>query len=639
MEFKKKIVFILSMFVFISFSANGQKNYDTAKSISGKGKKCYEKAINHYRSDETEKAMEYFNKSLESYPDLIDAHLRIGAIYYDRKQYTDAEISLEKAISLDPEYDRRIYFSLANVQRENKKYKAAADNYEKFIERTQKQSDARERADKYLKQCNFASVAIDNPVPFQPIILSNSINKESSEYLPSFSTDGNSMIFTVRQNGQEDLYESKLKDEKWEERKPIIELNTTENEGAHTLSGDGKLVVFAKKTRHYNFDLFYAELINNRWTPVKNLGASINTERWESQPCLSADGKTLYFSSNRPGGQGGSDLWKSHRKKDGSWTSPKNLGATINTKGHEESPFIHHDNQTLYFRSNHHPGMGSFDIFFTKKGKEGWNSITNIGYPINTTGSEGAMIVSLDGETAYFASDMAGNKNLDIYKFDLYKEARPEKVSYLKVQIFDFETKKALKQVQVLVENLSNAERVVETELGNENNFISPVIVGKNYAINISKEGYLFHSENFRTDTFTGKIAPLIVDIYLKSIPKIIISETEPVILKNVFFETGSAELLPESEFDLQKLKSLLTVNSRLRIKINGHTDNVGNVDDNQKLSQERAMAVYDYLIKEGISESRLLYEGYGESLPIDSNESEEGRQRNRRTEFVIIPD
>ena len=364
------------------------------------------------------------------------------------------------------------------------------------------------------------------------------------------------------------------------------------------------------------------------------MGIRVNSSAWDSQPSISSDGKTLYFASSRSGGKGNMDIWKSTRDDNGIWTAPVNLGDSINTGRDEQSPFIHPDGKTLYFCSSGHPGMGSYDIFYSRMDDNGnWSTATNIGYPINSSDADGFLFVNAIGNKAYFSSEKFGGKGgLDIYSFDLYEAARPTAVTYMKGTVYDSKTKKRLQAKFELVD-LSNSKTVAQSEsdpLTGE--FLVSLPSDRNYALNVSRDGYLFYSENFELKGDHSQLKPFMKDVYLQPI-----EAGSIVILKNIFFDFDKFDLKPESLIELNRLLDLLKKNPALKIEIGGHTDNKGTAEYNQKLSESRSRSVFDFLVNKGIDKSRLSYKGYGLTKPIDTNDTDEGRANNRRTEFKVV--
>ena len=364
------------------------------------------------------------------------------------------------------------------------------------------------------------------------------------------------------------------------------------------------------------------------------MGEGVNTRYWESQPSISSDGKTIYFVSDRRGGLGGSDIDFVTKQKDGSYGNPMSLGGIINTSGNEMTPFIHQDNQTLYFVSNGHLGMGGSDIFYSRRGKNGlFQTPVNMGFPINSNKNELGLVVDAKGTLAYVSSDKYGGfGRFDIYSFELYGEARPIPVTYFKGITYNAETKEKL-QVNFDLIDLKTGEVWVHSSSDKTNGeFLICIPQGKNFLINAYKDGYLFYSDNFQV----LENAP-IEKPFIKNVPMTPIKVGESITLENIFFATNSYELRPESEVELKKLLDFLIKNPTLRVEISGHTDNIGDESDNMILSENRAKSVYNYLINKGINSSRLTFVGYGETKPIATNDTEEGRQKNRRTEMKIL--
>jgi len=381
-------------------------------------------------------------------------------------------------------------------------------------------------------------------------------------------------------------------------------------------------------------DIYQAFRKGNKWGMPRNLGGPVNSSKWESQPSISADGKTLYFVSNRSGGSGGMDIWVTQLAPNNEWTIPRNLGDKINTPFSEETPFIHPDGKTLYFTSDGHVGMGEKDIYVTRKDADGtWSEPKNLGYPINTWNDEQGLFVAASGENAYFSSDRKGGYGkLDLYSFKLYEEARPTRVTYVKGKVKDKETGKPLGAKFELID-LATSEVVIESSSDQiDGKFLVTLPVDHEYALNVSLDEYLFYSEHFSLPKEQDITKPYRMDVDLQPI-----KFGEKVVLKNIFFETASFDLLPESTVELDKLVAFMNNNASIHIEIGGHTDNVGKPEDNQLLSENRSKSVRQYLIDHAIPEGRIQYKGYAERQPIDTNETPEGRANNRRTEFKVV--
>jgi outer membrane protein OmpA-like peptidoglycan-associated protein len=364
------------------------------------------------------------------------------------------------------------------------------------------------------------------------------------------------------------------------------------------------------------------------------MGATVNSSTWDSQPSFSSDGKTLYFASKRSGGRGSSDIWRTELQRDGQWSRPVNLGDTINSRVEEMAPFIHPDDQTLYFSSKGHPGMGGLDLYYSRKGANGnWQTPANMGYPINTFADEITLVVNARGDLAFISSDIPGGKGKqDVYNFPLYKEAQPLLTTYFKGVVYDAETKARLEARFELVDLATSKVIAESTSDPATGEFLLALPTERNYALNVAREGYLFYSDNFSLTGSNTSTRPFIKNIPLKPIR---VGET--VILRNIFFDTDKYTLKNESVTELEKLILLLLKNPKLRIDISGHTDNEGTAEYNLELSKNRAKTVYEYLIRQGISRERLTYSGYGLSRPVDVNTTEQGRAANRRTEFRVL--
>jgi len=334
----------------------------------------------------------------------------------------------------------------------------------------------------------------------------------------------------------------------------------------------------------------------------------------------------------RKGGYGGYDIWKSTITDKG-WSEPENLGPNINTPYDEQSPFIHPDDQTLYFSSNGWPGLGSKDLFLSRKGPDGkWQKPENLGYPINSSGEENGLTLTADGAYAFFSSNqLKGAGGFDIYTFEMPEKLRPNVVTYVKGLIKDANSKQPLDADVQIIDLKTNRLIFQNVNALNQGQFLATLNVGKNYGLNISRPGYLFYSENFSLlNQKTGK--PFIIEVSLQEI-----EAGKKSILRNIFFDTNQFVLKPESKSELEKLIVFLTINPKVTIEISGFTDNVGDAKSNQLLSENRAKTVYQYLINNKINASRLTFKGYGALQPIAPNTTEEGRSRNRRTEFKIV--
>lgn len=623
--------------------------------LSSKSKKAtrlYEEAMKSYNLRYYDAAVEQLREALIEDNKFIEASLLLAEVYMDMRHF-DASVEMyKKSISINPDFFPGAYLNLGELTFLNGRYEEAKSYYNKYLTYNAISEKSRRFALVGISNCDFAQWSLKHPVPFKPVNMGSAINNELDQYWPSISVDEQTFVFTLLMpkgnNGetqekeqnvmtmQEDFYISVNSKNGWTNAQNAgIPLNTPDNEGAQTLSADGKEMYFTACNRKSGLglcDIYYSYWNGKIWVTPKNLGAPVNSRYKETQPSFSPDGRTLYFASNRPGGKGGLDIWESTLQDDGTWSEPVNLGDSINTAGEEQSPFIHPDNESLYFSSTGHPGMGRFDLFLSRKKADGtWSAPKNLGYPINTNFNEEGLIVNSRGTTAYYSSTREGGYGgRDIYQFELPAEARPRPVSYMKGTVYDIETKKPLKARFELID-LKTAKVFIQSSSDpSDGTFLISIPAGRDYALNASTPGYLFFSENF-TMTHADYAKPYLMDVPLSPI-----KQGEKSVLRNIFFDTDKFTLKPESKVELGKLLKLLRENGTIKIQISGHTDNVGTPEHNRVLSENRAKTVVSYLVENGINISRLSAKGYGESQPVASNDTEEGRAQNRRTEFMV---
>lgn len=640
------IILLSLLFTFSSKETFAQREYTTK---SKKAIKHFEEALKYYSAQRNSDALEYLEKALKADENFVEAYAVSGDCYSDLGDLPNAIVSYQKVVDIAPDFLSTSYKQLADAQFKTGDYESSIPNYEIFLTKKRVNPKLKEDAEKMLKNARFGAVAKRNPVPFDPQNLGPNVNTDEYEYFPVLTADEQTLVFTKnKQRGtsggfvtgyQEDFYSSKADGEGGWSRALNLgpPLNTDLNEGAQTITADGSQMVYTGCNRRGgkgDCDLYIAKRKGSKWGRPENMDSPINTSKWETQPSISADGKTLYFVSNRPGGFGGADIWISNLAPNGAWTNPRNLGEKINTAGWEETPFIHPDGKTLYFTSNGHVGMGEKDLYVSRMDSSGnWGTPINLGYPINTWNDEIGLFVSASGDMAYFGSQREdGFGKLDIYSFNLYEEVRPARVTYVKGRVTNKVTGVPLGAKFELID-LETAEVVVDSYSDDVNGkFLVTLPVNHDYALNVSKDNFLFYSEHFSLPKEQKITKPFMMDVKLQPI-----EFGETVVLKNIFFETGSYELLPESRIELDKLVLFMKNNPSIRIEIGGHTDNVGKPEDNQQLSENRSKSVRQYLINNSIVESRIEYRGYGEEQPVATNETVEGRAQNRRTEFKVL--
>lgn len=629
-------VFIITLF-FPTMAQNNQKLIDLCK-----------KAKVELNNKNFKKVESYLTKAKKIDSTFADIYVIQGDMYNFSLKSALAADSYNKALKYAKNPKPLLYFITAEEEVKVGRYESARDHYNTYLDKTLPNCPLMKETHKGLETCEFAINAIKNPVDFSPINIGPNINSEYDEYLPAVVADESEIIFTVmrpRDNNtqcafcqmEEDFYASKRENGEWKPRYKLdYPINTGYNEGAQCISPDGKYLFYTICNTDFgngSCDLYWSKRIGNRWSRPRNFDAPVCTKFWESQPSIAPDGKTIYFASNRPGGFGKMDIWKTTMTEEGLFSVPENLGKNINTEGDDSAPFIHADGRTLYFVSDGHPGMGGKDIFFATLTDTGWTRPVNLGYPINTPADEINILINAAGTTAYFSTDKEGGYGgQDLYYFALDERLRPTPVTYIKGKVFDENTHEPLHAAIEMIDLNTNEVTTSTFSDPVTGEFLACILTGSNILLNVSHPYYLIHSENFQIEKNYTELNPYLKNIAMKR-PEV----GESFVLRNVFFDFDKSTLKKESEVELNKLVNYLTSNKGIIIEIGGHTDNQGSESYNERLSNDRAKAVYDYLVNKGIDSKRMSYKGYGMSKPVATNDTEEGRALNRRTEFTII--
>ena len=641
----RKHLFFLVTFLLIFPLFSGAQEYSTK---SKKAIRLFETAMGYYDRRADSEALKLANEAVSTDKNFIEAWLLIAELYNQSKNFMKEIECYKKVNEINPDYNAKVYYLCAKSEFKLGLYNDARASLDKLFG-FERMDDKTAYYSKFLDtRVDFAIHSIENPVKFEPKNVEN-VCTEFDDYWPSLTADELKLITTIQvpvdarfpvsnNNRQEDLFIClKQDDGSWSLPSNMGKpLNTLDNEGAQSFRADGLQLFVTVCNRPEDFgscDLYVADKVNGRWTAPRNIGRPVNSSAWEAHPSVTADGKKLYFScGNCKGAIGGADIFSTSLDDEGHWSIPVSLGDSINGVGNEMSPFIHPDGRTLYFSSESHVGMGGMDLFVSYMKDDGtWTTPKNLGYPINTFGDEVGLIVNAKGDYAYFSSNREGSQGLDIYGFEMPEDKRPNPVTYAKGVVYDALTKEKLSAEFEIYDN-SNGKLVFKSysEQGT-GEFLITLPMGKEYGLNVSKEGYLFYSENFLLTTESYE-KPYQMDVPLQPLAK-----GSTIVLRNVFFKTDSYELDNRSETELKKLVALLKKHPGLKIEIGGHTDNQGSLEHNKTLSNNRAKTVYEYLVNAGIDAKQLSYNGYGYSKPIATNDTEEGRALNRRTEFKIV--
>ncbi len=615
---------------------------------SRKAIRNFEKAREHFTVNDDMEAASYLQKALKADRSFIEAWFMLAQIYLDQNEIEKAAEYYLQGVNIDPDGYAHGYLKVAELEFSIGHYAASREHLKQWKSYSISDMRSEALAEKLERNLEFALEAVNNPVDFNPKHLGEAVNTDMFEYWPALSIDEKTLFFTVlgppnpdlppdRLKMQEDFYYVTRENDRWVDRTYLgPPVNTNGNEGAQSVTADGKIIYFTACDRPDGFGMcdIYMSMVDSKgqWSKPQNLGEPVNTWYSDKHPAISADGRTLYFTSNRPGGKGGYDLWVSE-KRDGSWSKPVNLGDSINTPGTEQSPFIHPDQRSLYFSSDGWPGMGKGDIFRSRKKEEGtWGIPVNLGYPVNTHNEEIGLIVNARGDRAYYSSNRREGTDTDIFTFNIPPGVRPDPVSYITGRVYDSRNMKGIGARFELIElNTGNVvmEAVSDPE---EGDYLISLPTGAGYAFNVSHPGYLFYSDHFEIGRRYDRLDPLRKDIPLDPIGK-----GTSVVLNNIFFDVDSYMLNERSTAELDKIYQFLDQNSGVKIEISGHTDSTGTDAYNLELSGKRAEQVVDYLTSRGVKSDRLVARGYGSSRPVADNATEEGRAKNRRTELTIL--
>lgn len=614
---------------------------------SKKAIELYTEADNFRVRGQFSQAIGLLNEAIRKDDEFVEAYYRLGIIYMTLKDFPQAIRNLEKGLSLtdDLRKKRIFWYDLGESYFTVGEYDKAEEILSEFLKAEIQNKGKIDRAKLLMTNIRFARENKDNTSAYKQRPLSDTVNAFLMQYFPVLTADQQQLIFTRRigggPNDDEDLVISKKSARgRWLTPESISkEINSDLNEGTCTISADGRKLIFTScigRQGYGSCDLFESVRIGEAWTKPKNLGPQVNSSEWESQPSLSADGRTLYFVSDRRGGVGRRDIWVSQLNEQGEWTRARNVGKPVNTMYDEISPFIHVNNRVLYFASNGLVGFGGYDIFFSEKDTASrWMAPKNIGSPINTHEDQFSLFITADGKRGYYSHEEvkdAGYTTSHIYEIEIPEENRIRYASnYVKGVVRD---KKSRDPLAAHIELINLETNEVESLVSSDSvsgNYLIVLTEGSDYALYVNKKGYLFKSLNFNYAAGQD-YEPIILDIDLEKA-----AEGTTAVLENIFFDLDKYDLKEKSITELNKILRFLKENPALRVEISGHTDDTGSDIYNRELSQRRAQAVHHYLVANGIESHRLTPRGYGSTKPIADNLTEEGRQKNRRIEFKII--
>lgn len=627
---------------------------DTCFGQDTKARELYAQSIRLFSERKATEAIPFMEQAVKQDPNFVDAYLKLGQLYEFTKRYDPALTAYRNAIRLQPDSPASgvAYQSLSSTLLRLGRYGEALPCLEKFQTLFAPQSSQGQRIARQIESARFGQEAVQHPQPVDPKPLSAVLQTTPSQYFPVLTPDEQTLVFTaLKAEGDEDLMVATYNGESWS---PPVSLspgiNTTDNEGTASLSADGRMIVFTACQGRKGFgscDLYLSRKTGSDWSTPENLGSAVNTRYYESQPSLSADGRRLYFISDRPGGKGRRDIWRSDLNAAGDWHEPVNIGGPVNTAFNEASPFIHANGQSLFFASDGHVGLGGYDLFITDSlalsgPNTSWSVPTNLGYPINSSEDQASLFVAANGTRAYYSfeeqKDGVSQKSR-LYTFDLPESLRDrvKPVSFLKGIVADGRTKKPLAATVELIDLKTNqVVSRVQTD-ASTGQYTAVLPGGGDYALYVSTPGYLFKSLSFDTQKPTGeRVAGAGTTLNVPLEPAVAGASGKET-LNNLFFESTRYDLAEKSRTELDRLSAFMRANPAVRIEIAGHTDDRGDPAANLLLSQKRAQAVVAYLTKAGIEPDRMRAIGYGKTRPALPNTSDENRQLNRRIEWRVL--
>ncbi|NMM49350.1 OmpA family protein [Marinigracilibium pacificum] len=643
---ENSIFFVLALFICLSFTIQGQRGPASYSTKNKKAIEYFEASENYMVRRQYDQAIELLTQSLNKDDDFIEAHLRLGQCYQATSQTDLALQTFLTALALDENNNYPIIrLQLGELYFNNNKYNEAKKYYEEFIFSRPNQK-LLGLAKQRLENTNYAIKFFEankDTTDVEKVKLPDPLNNFQLQYFPALTADESQIFFTGRKGfynyHDEDIYVS-TKDSQgnWTEPVSVSEnINSEKNEGTCSVSGDGRTIIYTYCHEREGFggcDLYISYKEGDTWTEPANLGNRINSSAWESQPSLSADGRMLYFVSDRRPSFGGKDIYVSYRNSKGEWSLAETLGEPVNTKGDDSGPFIHANGRTLFYSTDGLEGFGKQDLYYSNLKDDGkWSNPKNLGWPINDSQDQPSIYITPDGRKGYFSSERRLNTYYEgyLYRYDFpVGKFQIEEARHLTGIVTDKYSEEPLKSVVSLID-LENGSLIQEVESDRfTGRYLIVIPEGKNYGLFTKAENYLYQSLSINLKDES-------INTFNRDIQLVPIKSGEYYRLGNVYFDFDDFKLKPESKPELDNIVSLLEENPDIKIQIEGHTDDKGEPSYNLSLSQKRARSVYDYLVNKGISESRLSSKGYGDSMPAVPNDSEKHRAENRRIVVRIL--
>ncbi|MFY0626546.1 MAG: PD40 domain-containing protein [Reichenbachiella sp.] len=619
--------------------------------LSAQSKDPYRDGVKAYNRHAYDDAIVLLKQVLQTKPNHPGAWYRIAMSHKKMDRFADADYAFKKLSRIGADFNPWFYLEAGEMYVENGKFETAKTFLDNFLEKypdipknTLNRHKAKNRIEyaKRSTEIRQKENTTETPMPVTQII------SISDDFSPQVSPTGKRFYFTSTREGGfdhvkdpsrptdfgQDIYYSYEVYEGWSTPKLMPEpINSMNDDFGSTFTSDGQTMVYVRcgeKESVGSCDLYITQLEGKKWAEPKNMGNVVNSESWDSQPTISSDGSRIVFASTRKGGYGGIDLYVTTKNHLGDWGIPSNLGSIVNTPYKDSSPSLASDGKTLYFASDGHPGFGGQDIFYSLFDNGRWTKPLNVGSPINSSSDDKYFTTTALGK-AYFASAKEDASNSEIYEVELPDFLKPKPSLVVQGKVADAGSAAPLEAL-VMVEDMDTGELLAVNKSNSETGDYQVVLpVGRNYSVSATKDSYFFYSTSFDLPKDTSYFE------MTKNIDLEPITKGTKVVLNNIFFESGRAELKPISYVELNKAVELMQQNATMVIEIGGHTDNVGSEALNLSLSQKRAEAVKSYLELAQIEVHRLQAKGYGESVPLEDNSTAEGRKANRRTEFVIV--
>lgn len=618
-----------------------------APSLCTKNKKAielYTEADNYRVRGQFKQAFDLLNQAIQKDKNFCEAYYRMALVHYGTKDLKKAIEWMNKGLALtsDPKKQKIFWYDLAEFHLQLGDYANAKKFATQFLAEEKINKQKIESATLWLKTSEFGLTGQKIAAEYQPKILSDTVNCFLMQYFPVLTADEQQLFFTRRNgktvNDTEDLVVS-TKDSRGRWSKPVSvspNINTIENEGTCTVSADGRQLIFTSCRGRKGFggcDLFMSTKQGDAWSEPVNLGPGINSSYWESQPALSADGRVLYFASERKGGRGGKDIYVSYKNEKGEWSRAEILPPLINTPKDDLSPFIHANGRTLFFASNGRIGFGGYDIYVAELIDNTWTEPKNFGAPVNNFEDQFSLFISADGKTGYYSHERDRDENTGrIYEIKIPEAQQvAHRSNYVKGIVLDAENGNPIKARIELMDLKKNELVSIVASDSLNGKYLMVLTHGSDYGLFVSAQGYLYKSFNFNYEQ-ANLLQPITIDIELQRA-----KSGATVVLNNIFFDYNKFDLKAESVVELEKVLRFLSENQKIKIEVSGHTDNQGNEENNLLLSQKRAASVSAYLTEKGIAMNRIKTLGLGSKKPIVDNATEENRKVNRRIEFRIL--